>query len=587
MKDLIPVESLSQHVAIVGKTGSGKTVAAKGQVERLLDAGKRVAILDPTGAWWGLKHSADGETPGYPIVVFGGDHADVPITEFAGAALGKLVAETNTPCIIDLSALKSTAARHRFALAFFESVYELNKSPLHLIVDEADEFAPQSGAPGTEKMLGAFDRIIRRGRIKGFRVWMITQRPAVLNKNALTQANTLIAMRLPSSQDRKAIELWVKGQGDEEQSDKMMRTLAGQQRGQGWVWAPEVNVLHQVQFPLMKTFDSSKTPEEGETLMRPTNPADVDLTGIRAAMAEAIELAEKDDPKALREKIDKLTKDLAAARQRETAAMNAPVPDLDRRIQNAEDKVHSALLYFEHLVGTSRKTLNTLKLETAVLEKGILEAEAALADFADCGARKTTTLAREPAPAANRGGGAGPSVFMLNEAHTSVVRKDDYEQGLLDALAWLEGSGASPCLRESVAALAGRSSSSSTFEKKVANLIRAGLITGSNGHLAITNEGRARAKKVATKVTDIDLQRSWLQAPGFDDYDRSLIEAALWQDGPTTREKLGKLANRSTTSSTFEKKVSSLIKLGVLAVAGKGLIQAGPSLFLRGGGRSA
>ena len=79
----IPEDALKQHVAIVGKTGSGKTFRAKGEVERLLQKNQRVCIIDPTGAWHGLKSSADGKSPGFPVVIFGGDHADVPINEHA------------------------------------------------------------------------------------------------------------------------------------------------------------------------------------------------------------------------------------------------------------------------------------------------------------------------------------------------------------------------------------------------------------------------------------------------------------------------------------------------------------------------
>jgi DNA helicase HerA-like ATPase len=76
----LPTEALDDRIAIVGTAGSGKTYAAKGFVERLLESGARVAIVDPVGVWWGLRASADGSAPGYPVVVFGGRHADVPIT---------------------------------------------------------------------------------------------------------------------------------------------------------------------------------------------------------------------------------------------------------------------------------------------------------------------------------------------------------------------------------------------------------------------------------------------------------------------------------------------------------------------------
>jgi len=106
-----PFEALDDRIAIVGTAGSGKTYAAKGFVERLLDSGARVTIVDPLGVWWGLRASADGGEAGYPVVVFGGKHADVPLTAEIGAALGRLVAGEALACVIDLSELGSNAAR--------------------------------------------------------------------------------------------------------------------------------------------------------------------------------------------------------------------------------------------------------------------------------------------------------------------------------------------------------------------------------------------------------------------------------------------------------------------------------------------
>ncbi len=52
-------------------SGSGKTYAAKGLVERLMDRGGRVCVVDPLGVWWGLRARADGTAAsGYPVVVF-------------------------------------------------------------------------------------------------------------------------------------------------------------------------------------------------------------------------------------------------------------------------------------------------------------------------------------------------------------------------------------------------------------------------------------------------------------------------------------------------------------------------------------
>src|SRR5215831_3474476 len=110
----LPTNALDDRIAIVGTAGSGKTYAAKGFVERLLESGARVAIVDPLGVWWGLRASADGSAPGYPVVVFGGRHADVAITVDTAAALGKIIARKALACVVDLSDQGSSSARRRF-----------------------------------------------------------------------------------------------------------------------------------------------------------------------------------------------------------------------------------------------------------------------------------------------------------------------------------------------------------------------------------------------------------------------------------------------------------------------------------------
>ena len=150
----LPAEALDDRIAIVDTAGSGKTYAAKGFVERLLESGARVAIVDPLGVWWGLRASADGGAPGYPVVVFGGRHADVPITSDMAAALGRIIAREALVSVVDLSDLGSSAARRRFMAAFAEALYETNEEPLHLILDKADLWAPQRPIKGWESLLG-------------------------------------------------------------------------------------------------------------------------------------------------------------------------------------------------------------------------------------------------------------------------------------------------------------------------------------------------------------------------------------------------------------------------------------------------
>src|SRR5712671_5239639 len=104
-REVFPDEAFRNHIGIVGKTGSGKTTTAKGFAEQLLAAGRRICVIDPTGVWWGLRLLADGHTTAYPVVIFGGPHADLDITEGSGARLAVIIAAESFSCIIDTSAM--------------------------------------------------------------------------------------------------------------------------------------------------------------------------------------------------------------------------------------------------------------------------------------------------------------------------------------------------------------------------------------------------------------------------------------------------------------------------------------------------
>ncbi|HEX9648907.1 MAG TPA: DUF87 domain-containing protein [Alphaproteobacteria bacterium] len=274
---------LAGHVAILGRTGSGKSYVAKGWVERLLRLGRRVCVIDPTGVWWGLKSSADGKAPGFPVAVLGGDHADIALAETAGELLGRTVAERAFSCVVDLSDFL-IGERHRFMTDFLGALYRFNKRPLHLVCDEADEIAAQSPLPEHRRLLHATDRIVRRGRVKGFRVVLITQRPAVLHKNVLTQAAALVAMRVMAPQDRKAIEDWIKGQGDVAQGREVLDSLARLKVGEGWLWAPDLGLLERRRFPAIETFDSGRAPGN-EGAAEPETLAQADLAELQDLIA--------------------------------------------------------------------------------------------------------------------------------------------------------------------------------------------------------------------------------------------------------------------------------------------------------------
>ena len=284
---LLPPAALDERLAIVGTSGSGKTYAAKGMIERLIGGGARVCVVDPLGVWWGLRHAADGIAPSSsPVVVFGGRHADVPLTPGMGAALGRLVGTYPLACVVDVADLGSAAARRAFMTAFTEALYSSNTEPLHLVLDEADLWAPQRVQLDGYDLLGRIEEIVRRGRVRGFVPWLITQRPAVLHKDVLSQADILVSMKLTSSQDRAAIGRWIEGQADRNEGRRILAALPRLARGEGWVWAPADGVLQRVMFPRIQTFDSSGAPRREVRSSPPGPVAPVDVLALQAALAD-------------------------------------------------------------------------------------------------------------------------------------------------------------------------------------------------------------------------------------------------------------------------------------------------------------
>lgn len=326
----LPLEAVTQTFAILAKRGMGKTYTAAVLVEEMLEQHQRVVVIDPVGVWWGLRSSADGEGAGYPVVILGGDHSDLPLEPGAGELVADLVVDQDLALVIDLSAMRKGDQR-RFMTAFAERLYHRNRAPLHLVVDEADAYAPQRPPKGDgPRLLGAMEDLVRRGRARGIGVTLITQRAAVLNKDVLTQTEVLVSLRVTGPQDRAALDAWVRQHGTDEQRDELLTSLASLPVGTAWVWSPGwLDLFRRVEIRTRRTFDSSATPEVGGTVQAPSGYADVDLDALRESMAEVVERAEADDPKALKREIRRLEAELRAARDYTPEPVEVEVPAVD------------------------------------------------------------------------------------------------------------------------------------------------------------------------------------------------------------------------------------------------------------------
>ena len=296
----VPDAALEADIAILGKKGRGKSYCARGLIERLLDKGRQVIVLDPLSSWWGLKIRAD-RRPGYPIAVIGGPQAEINLQEGMGETLAQGLVAEKMSAVIDLGDMRK-GELIRFCTDFLDELYRINRAPLWLVLEEADVLAPQQPMADATRLLHEVDRIARRGRARGFRLITLTQRPAKIAKDVLTQLSTLIALGVSSPQDRAAIQAWIEGNADKSRAREVTDTLASLRVGEGWVWAPEIDLLDRVKFPPIKTLDTSATPKAGEELAeelakKAAKDADIlpDISRLKARLKSLTENEESDD----------------------------------------------------------------------------------------------------------------------------------------------------------------------------------------------------------------------------------------------------------------------------------------------------
>ena len=486
-----PDSVLDNHIGIVAKTGAGKSYAAQGIAEHLLARGERVCVIDPTGRWWGLRSNAKGDGPGYPVVVFGGDHADVPLAADHGEAIAEIIGVSTTPAILDTREM-TVGQRTRFFTGFAETLLRKNRGPLTLIIDEAHLFAPQGRVsdPQSGKMLHAANNLVSLGRGIALRIILISQRPAKLHKDSLTQVETLIALRLIAPQDRNAVKDWVCEWAEPAEGKELLGSLPSLKTGTGWVWSPEIGLLEKVRFPKIKTYDSGKAPAPGDDRGPPVL-APIDLQTITGRLEEVAADAIANDPARLKARIRELEK--AAGRPSDTdikAARNQGY------VVGKADGHAAGMSAIKEQVAPLRLALNDIERAINDSRGHLSAAEDWIARQSHKGARSAATEHVAPAPKAATPLPGGTSPTPMPKAESTFLTVLAQRRTALT--------------RNKVAIFAGYSVKSGHVDNTLGSLRSKGWVTGRNDAIEITDDGRARLGPFDPLPEGEDLRRYWL-----------------------------------------------------------------------------
>lgn len=578
----LPDAALRQHIAILGKTGSGKTYTAKVIVERLLKANRRVAIIDPTGAWWGLRSSAGGDNPGYPVAILGGTHADAPLPPHSGSACAELITANSMQVVFDTTQF-SVGERTRWFIDFANAAFRMNKGPLHLVIDECHVFAPQGKVPDpdTGRMLHAANQLFSGGRSRGFRLIGISQRPAKWHKDALTSCDTLAVLRLIAPQDRYAVQDWIDGCGDREKGKEVLDSLANLQRGEGWIWYPEGSVLQRVKFPRITTFDSSATPDDGDEIQMPKSLAEIDLSAIAKSMEEAESWVKENDPKELRKRIRELE-------QRQPVNDPRPLAELQERLENTEallsdnagklaeacEELEKADLIFEQLHGSLGRVFafvqGCLDVPVASIKRTPLAPQNHTSQGADVAAKVHRVNGTTGAAAAAKV--EGPAIALSGP-----------QQRVLNALAEWQALGVKSPNRFQVGFLAGYTATSGTFRNILAECRSAGLIDYPDADsVYLTPDGRAKASAEDRPTCLVDLWdrvESRLSGPQRRVFGFVVMQARGAERG---RTEAAEACGYTASSGTWRNLLSEMKSLGLIRYPKQTTVQASSLLFPEG-----
>lgn len=569
----LPLEAVTEKIAFLGRTGTGKTYAAMKLAELMLEAGAQIVALDFVGKWFGLRVPGPGAP--FPIPVFGGLQGDYPLEPTGGALVADLLVDRGISAVVDVSQF-TRADQIRFCLAFATQFFQRKKaapSAVHLFLEECQEVLPQNAQPSEGAMLGAFERIWKLGRNFGIGGSLISQRPQEINKKALNMSGTLFVFQMTGPQERKTIESWVSAQGINEHIVDVLPTL---KKGQPHVWSVALGDLSKtIRVNPKRTADVSATPTAtGPRKEQPLTPIDGDA--LRTAMAATIERAKADDPRELRKRIAELERETKTAKTAPPATSTKDVEVLtaaDRELLKAlreefstfsQDIGHRADALLGRLAERAK-----VEFDEAALKWGVeLEKRRALFMNRLEQARiqrvleKIDRVAPAPAPV-SRISQNRPEIARAEKKPNKIARSAPEQnlasasgltpgqQTILDTLALLETRGI-PSSLDTLCAWLDLHPNGGRFRRNLRELQEQGYLDAYD----LTDRGRAAGRRLPT---GIDAAKSRL-TPG----QLTALEAIEFHGQPVAIDGLAELMGLHPNGGRFRGNVTRLREMGLI-----------------------
>ena len=210
---------------ITGKRGSGKSWTTAIMMEEFNRLGLQFVCFDALDAHGNLK-DLEGVESLEPKI---GQSVDMK-------ALVSKIGESNKSLVVKLAGLPLVKQQELVA-DYCEALLEAHMGKgIHTIFEECQDFVPQMGRPIS------FDPIVRLcklGRALGYGVTLVSQRPAGVNKEALSQAAVYLVHNVINNRDLKALDEQLSFGTDKRVVKRLLNGIAAARKGECVAFAPE------------------------------------------------------------------------------------------------------------------------------------------------------------------------------------------------------------------------------------------------------------------------------------------------------------------------------------------------------------
>jgi hypothetical protein len=245
------VEILTGRGFITGKSGSGKSNSANVIAEEIMDLGRPLLIIDTDGEYWGMKEQ-------YSILHLGNDDVcDAKVTAEDADTIVDLALHDQVPIILDVSGYlrEEDAAElvERVVTKLFQQEKSL-KEPFLLVVEEVHEYIPEQGGLGDlgERLI----QVAKRGRKHGLGFLGVSQRPASVDKDFITQCDWIVWHRLTWKNDTEVVRSIL--------GSDAATTVEHLDTGEALLMTDWDETVRQIMFRKKATYDAGATPGLGE-----------------------------------------------------------------------------------------------------------------------------------------------------------------------------------------------------------------------------------------------------------------------------------------------------------------------------------